>query len=130
MLSEVNSYDGVVGDSVGKECRCNTSLVDDGELHVVDFLVDALDELEDKVYQLFLLELCQVLVCNQETEVVIIECWLLSHDLELVSSEGEEPLEHVGEQYFDLLVLLDGDAHSHGVDTRLHETSLLLTLRY
>ena len=41
-------------------------MVEYAQLHLGDLFVDALDELEHKVNQFFLLESLQVLVANQE----------------------------------------------------------------
>ena len=101
----------------------------DGELHVIDFLVDTLDEFKDKVYELLLLVLHQVLICNQEAVVVPIDR-LLSQNLELISTEREEALEHVSEEDFDLLVLLYRYGYADGVHRGFNEALFLIRLRY
>jgi len=71
-------------------------VVDDAQLHLGDLLVDALDELEHKVNQFFLLESLQVLVANQEREVILGERGFFSQNLELVGAECHESFQHVG----------------------------------
>ena len=112
------------GEEVGGEAR----RVDDVELQLVDLLVDASNELEDEVNQLFLVVDKQVLSANQEREVVAFVRRLLSEDLESVGTESHEALKHARQQVLDLFAFLDHYADAHRVDRSLDLTHFLITL--
>ena len=87
----------IVGQAICVISCGHSALVDDGELHLRDLLVDTLDKLEDEVNQLLLFVLLEVVLGYEEREVVL--CWVCAlspEDLELICSKCEESLEHVG----------------------------------
>ena len=69
-----------------------------------------------------------MVLCDEETKVII--RWvsrLLTHYLELVSTECEKSLEHIGEKLLRI-ILLDGEAYSRRVNRSLDVASLVLIL--
>ena len=87
----------VVCDGVGKATGRDSALVDDCQLHLRDLLVNALDEFQDEVNQVFLFVLLEVVFRDQEAEIILVRIGrYTSHNLELVRSEREETLDHVG----------------------------------
>ena len=122
------SVDLVVGQPVCVETSGKSGVVDHTQLHFWDFFVDALNELENKIYNLLLLESLQVIITNEEREVVLWKRWLLSQDLELVSTQGNESFKHVGQQDFNFCGFFDCDGYAHTVNTRFNQTLFCFTL--
>ncbi len=69
-----------------------------------------------------------MLVRDQEAVVIGVVGRLLSHDTELVCSQGQKSLQHVGQQDFNLLTLLGTEGDSDAVDGELDEAFFLVTL--
>ena len=54
-----------------------------------------------------------MVLSDQEREIVFVRLsTCLPENLKSVSSQSEEPLEHMGQQLFDQLVLLNGERYS------------------
>ena len=104
------------------------------ELHLRDFLVDVLHELDDKVDQLVLQHLFGVEVCDQERNIIALPTGqstcpvphayaststyidrLPPQDEEGLRSLGQEPRELVYQDVLDLIRLLYPYADSHAV---------------
>jgi hypothetical protein len=115
----------VICDGIREICSCETRLSDDGKLHVVDFLVDTLNEFKDEVDNFLLFVLQEVLISYQKAVVVAINRFF-AQDLKFVSTQREKTIQHVGEQNFNLLIFLDANADTHGVDRSLDQGLFLL----
>lgn len=60
----------ILGDLLGEEGGRLSGLVDDVELNITEVLLYVANEVYDVFYELFTLELLQMLVCDEETHVV------------------------------------------------------------
>lgn len=87
----------VVCETVSEETCGLSRVIDYGELHLTYLFVDALDELQHEVNELFLFKALQMVIAHQKREVKIFVRWLLSKDFELVGSERHESFQHVSE---------------------------------
>ena len=84
----------VVGGCVDEEVDSDTSMVDHLQLHLVNFLVNALHELQNKVYYFFLAVSLQVIRTHQEREVEVGAGWLFTQNFKFVRSQGHEAFQH------------------------------------
>ena len=119
------SFDLVVCQGVGVEGRRHSAIVDHQQLHLGDFALEALNEFEDKVDELFFLEAGEVVVPDQEREVVAGVRRFFAQDFELVRAKRHESFQELGEEHFDLGGLLDAQGYADGVDARLDQAVLL-----
>ena len=94
------------------------------ELHLGDFLVDLLHELNDEVDELVLEHLFGVEVGDEEGDVVALD-GLPAEDEEGLGALGEEAGELVNKNALDLVGLLDADADANAVDAGLDEDALI-----
>ena len=114
------------------------------KLHLGDFLVHLLHELDDEINQLVLQHLFGVRVGDQERDIIALGevrkllarrgswaylDWLSSQDEEGFGSLSEKACELMDEDVLDLVRLLDLDADPDAVDARFDEDSLIFVAR-
>ena len=85
--------------------------------HGVGFLLDAGNELKNKVNNFFFLEFVEVLLADNKTEVEILSDGLAAEDLELVSTLLEESRKLSGDKVSHGVALVHADRYPSGVDT-------------
>ena len=115
----------VIGQTIGKVSGRGSGLGHNYQLHLSYFLVNTLDKLEDEIDKFLFLVFLKMVLCDQETEIKLRISRLASHYLESIRSEGKEPLQHVGQQVLDV-VLLDRKGNTARVNRALNPTLLLV----
>jgi len=70
-----------------EEVRGESSRVGHGQFHLINFLLNSSDELEDEVDELFLLVLLKVFSTDKETKVIVLMSGHTAEYFKLVSAE-------------------------------------------
>ena len=97
-------------------------------LHLGDFRIDVLHELNDEIDQLVLVHGLSVEVGDEERDIISLNS-LTTQDDEGLSTLGQEAHELLGEQLLQLISLLNSNRDSQRVDGALNQNSLLRSTR-
>lgn len=101
----------------------------DRQLHFVDFFVDFLHEMYDKIDQFVFVHLFGVEVRDQKTDVVAFD-WFASQHHEIFRTHHHESGEFVAKNFLNFVGLFHGDANAHRIHAALDEYAFFFIARY